>query len=792
MKQLLLFSAFIFSAAQFLHAQAPAIAQPPRAAQMGFTENKGQLVDQDGNPAPDVFFKSCGTGPAIYITNKGLTYVFDQAGDPLPASDKEETKLRMNWAKAEMQLIGADIRKENMVCEDALPGYSNFYYAHCPQGITNVKSYRHITIKNIYPNIDWVFSIDKKGLSHDFILHEGADVNNIRMQYAGTNEEVSLNKNNVLKISTDYGTIYEGGLKVYRKNSGEKVKSEFNLHNNILSFHLGKHSQGELIIDPPLQWSMPQASSNSDYGYSVAAAKDGSGDVLITGASDGTNFPVLNAYQGLLYGFEDMVVERLNAAGTRLWSTYYGGTDYEQGKSIVSDANGNCYVTGNTGSTNFPVLMATQPGYGGGVYDAAILKFDASGVRQWATWYGGLQNDYGTALTVDASGNVYVTGYTNSTAFPVVSALHGTKNIGYDAFILKLNTSVSVQWATFYGGDDDDKARAIAIDAAGSNVYVTGTTLSGGFPVTAGTFQTSSQSAYNFEDGFILKLSTAQAVQFCSYFGGADADFGQGITVNNSGTIFVTGYTLSGDFPIVNPGNGAYVDSTIGSPGTHDAFVLSCNATGTTQTWGTYFGGTMPDLGFAIAYDAAAGIYICGNTSSTDFPTHQPADNNFYQSVQGDGGTFNDMFIAWFGTNDSLKWSTYYGATTSDEAYGISVDASSNIFVTGVSNDDLEVLKFGPGFTTGVADPADPFIYAGYPVPCENNLAFDITPQESGTILFTFFNTSGQQVKEEIHELEAGHRGKFEFDLRDLPAGVYFLQMSTSAGKTMAYKFVKK
>lgn len=792
MKHFILFSIFTFGAAHFLNAQSPRITHAgARNTEMGFVENKGQLTDQDGNPVPDVFFKSEGTGPAIYITSKGLTYVFDMPGEIVSGKEEEASKVRMNWAKVNMLLEGAHIRKENIVCEDELPGYSNFYYPHCPMGILHVKSYHKITIKNIYPGIDWVFNADsKKGMAHDFVIHPGAHTDMLRIRYEGTNEDVSMDKNHVLKIATHFGTIYEGGLKVYRQDNGKIIKSKFRLQNNRLSFDLGNYPKNSVcIIDPPLQWSMPQASTNFDYGYSVTASKDATGDILVTGATDGTDFPVINAYQGLLYGFEDMVVERLNTSGTRLWSTYYGGTDYEQGKSVASDVNGNCYVTGNTGSTDFPVLTPAQAGYGGGVYDVAILKFNSAGVRQWATWYGGLQNDYGTALTADAAGDVYVTGYTSSSAFPVSSAVQGTKNFGYDAFIIRLNTNASVQWATFYGGDDDDKARAITIDDAGNNILITGTTLSGGFPVTAGTFQSSSNSAYNAEEGFILKMSTAEAVQWCTYFGGSDADFGQGITTDPAGNVFVTGYTLSSDFPIVNPGNGAHVDSTIASLGTHDAFVLSCNANGASQTWGTYFGGTMPDMGFAIAYDQFVGIYICGNTSSTDFPTHQPIDNNFYQSVQGDGGIYNDMFIAWFDTNDSLRWSTYYGATTSDEAYGICVDGSNNIFVTGVSNDNLEVTKFGPGVPTEISQAAIgyPSVPLLFPNPAKNHL-YCFPGHKDELVKFEIYDNTGRLVRKQ----ESFSNGEaVSIDIADFAAGVYMIKI-ISAEISVNRKFIKE
>lgn len=793
MKKYLLLSAFAFCAAQIGYSQP--LNSKASNSEMGFEENKGQLADENGNLLPNVLFKSRGTGPGIYITTSGLTYVFAKQDVALVRNKEDETHAPVSWSKVEMNLENASVKKENIICENELPGYSNFYYAHCPQGILNVKAFHTVTIKNIYPGIDWVFTADaRSGMAHDFIVHPGADAGLIHINYKGTNEAVALDNSGRLKISSAYGVMYEGGLNVYEKKSGKKIAADFNIKKNRLSFSLGNYNtQDMLVIDPPLQWSMPQASNGNDYGYAISAAHDGSGDVLVTGSTDGTNFPTLNAYQGTLAAPEDMVIQRLNASGARVWSTYYGGTDYEQGKSIASDAAGNCYVAGNTGSSDFPILNAIQANYGNGVYDAAIVKLDAAGVRQFASWYGSFGIENGNAITVDFFGNIYVTGATNSAFFPTVSPIQATKSIGYDLFIMKINSSYVLQWATYFGGDDDDKGRAITVDAIGANIYITGSTLAGGFPVTAGTFQTSSASAYNAEEAFILKMSTAQVVGFATYCGGSDADYGQGIAVDASNTIYITGYTTSSDFPIVNPGGVAYVDSSLGSIGTHDAFIVKCNSTGTTRLWSTYFGGTSPDFGFGIEYDMLAGIYICGNTASTDFPTQLPSDNNFYQATHGDGGSFNDMFIAWFGANDSLRWSTYYGDVNGNEAYGVCVDASHNIFLVGVSNNDMEVVKFGPGplnsLPVPIAYPDDMFVY---PNPANDVLYLQLGVHGTGVYSFEMMNMQGQLIYKEERTVLSNERYSIRFDVKDLPSGAYFFKVNSPSGVSYVERFLRE
>ena len=189
MKKFLLIPAFAFCAAQIGFSQP--VTSKPSDVEMGFEENKGQLADKNGNLLPNVLFKSRGTGPGIYITTSGLTYVFVQKD--AHSANADEAKTKTSWSKIEMNLENASIKKENIVCENELPGYSNFYYAHCPQGILNVRSFHSVTIKNIYPGIDWVFNADaKSGMAHDFIVHPGADPNVIRINYKGTNAPVTL------------------------------------------------------------------------------------------------------------------------------------------------------------------------------------------------------------------------------------------------------------------------------------------------------------------------------------------------------------------------------------------------------------------------------------------------------------------------------------------------------------------------------------------------------------------------------------------------------------------------
>jgi hypothetical protein len=160
---------------------------------MGFIENKGQ------EKAP-VLFKVSGTSQGVYVTNYGLAYVFC-VSEPANVPGERADDRKVEWSKLEMQLLGADIRRENIITEHPLPGYSNYYYAHCPEGVLNVHAWQKVTIRSVYPGIDWVLKADEKGMEHDFVVHPGADPSQIKLAYNGATR-LSITAGGMLKAIT--------------------------------------------------------------------------------------------------------------------------------------------------------------------------------------------------------------------------------------------------------------------------------------------------------------------------------------------------------------------------------------------------------------------------------------------------------------------------------------------------------------------------------------------------------------------------------------------------------------
>ena len=307
-----------------------------------------------------------------------------------------------------------------------------------------------------------------------------------------------------------------------------------------------------------------------------------------------------------------------------LYSTYLGGFNNEEGYSIAVDAVGQAYVTGYTYSTDFPTVSPIQAF--GGVSDAFVTKLSAAGSLLYSTYLGGNNSDRGINIAVDAAGHAYVTGETFSRNFPLVSPYQATFGGVTDVFVTKLSAAGSLLlYSTYLGGTGNDNGSGIAVDAAGQ-AYVTGVTASRDFPTVNPV-----QAFGGVRDAFVTKLSAAGSLLYSTYLGGNTIEEGSGIAVDTAGQAYVTGVTASTDFPTVSP--------VQAFGGVSDAFVTKLSAAGS-LLFSTYLGGSVGDVGYGIAVDAAGQAYVSGHTNSTDFPTVSP--------VQAFGGAY-DAFVTKLG-----------------------------------------------------------------------------------------------------------------------------------------------
>jgi hypothetical protein len=293
-----------------------------------------------------------------------------------------------------------------------------------------------------------------------------------------------------------------------------------------------------------LTYSTYLGGNNDDVGYDVAV--DGTGNAYVTGNTYSSNFPTAFAIYKSNAGGGDVFVMKLNTSGSSLaYSTYLGGSNDDFGNDIAVDESGNAHITGYTLSSNFPTTSAIY-GSSAGSWDVFVTKLNASGISLvYSTYLGGSLSDKGYGITVDGTGNAYVTGMTGSSNFPTASAIYENNAGGNDAFVTMLNAlGSSLVYSTYLGGGADDVGYDIVVDGIG-NAYVTGNTDSSNFP-TASAIRGSNVGG---GDVFVTKLNTSgSGLTYSTYLGGSKDDFGNGIAVDGSGDAYVTGYTLSSNF----------------------------------------------------------------------------------------------------------------------------------------------------------------------------------------------------------------------------------------------------
>ena len=358
----------------------------------------------------------------------------------------------------------------------------------------------------------------------------------------------------------------------------------------------------------------------TDADRASGIAVDGSGNAYLTGDTWSENFPVTPGalditYSGAYFG-RDIFVAKLDVTGSALcYATFLGEDGDEQGNGIAVDGSGNAYVTGYTGAEAFPATSgAFDVAYNGG-NDVFVAKLNATGSSlDYATFLGGSGDERGDGIAVDGSGNVYVTGSTESDGFPTSAGAFGvTHNGDYDAFVAKLNmTGSSLVYSTLLGGGSRDAGLDIAVDGSG-NAYVTGSTESDGFPTTAGALDITHNGD---DDAFVVKLnSTGSVLIYSTFLGGGAEDVGSGIAADGSGHAYLTGHTQSTDFPSLA---GAF-DPTFN--GSYDAYVVKLDPMGSDLSYATFLGGGGYDRGSGIVLDGSASAYVSGDTWSAEFPT---------------------------------------------------------------------------------------------------------------------------------------------------------------------------
>lgn len=525
---------------------------------------------------------------------------------------------------------------------DAGFGRLNYLFGNDPEKwVTDVPTYSRVRFAEVYPGIDLIY-YDRDGeLEHDFVLRPGANPRHIRLRFSGADG---------MRKSKDGHLVFDIGGKSLRWSAPvlyqgkQKIEGSYEvLPGGEIGFAVGKYDARQpLVIDPVI--SMLGYLGRADTEMAGRSAVDAQGNLYLVGASSEGTYPTT---PGALpptgkFQLSNAVVTKMSADGKQLiYSTYFGGGDDEMVAGVAIDAQGNAYMTGVTNSPDFPTT-------------AGSLRRTVPGQRQFG------------------------------------SAPVETGDVA-NCFITKLNaTGNALAYSTYLGGLGADGCTAIAVDTAG-NAYVTGGSASADFPTTADVFQPRYRLAAGTPayDAFVAKLNPAgSALVFSTFIGGTGADVGMGIAIDATG-VYVSGVTNSAtSWPVTQGAARAAFGGQGGSAKLYpvgDGFALKLRPDGTGLIYNTFLGGSRDDAAFGITVDAQGNAYVVGNTLSTDFPVTASAAQRTWKGAGGE--TYlpsGDAFVTKINpAGTQFVYSTLLGGARDDRAISVALGADGSAWVVG-------------------------------------------------------------------------------------------------------------
>ena len=599
-------------------------------------------------------------------------------------------------------------------------GAANYLIGDEPAGWTvDVPRYDAVRYDGIYPGIDLVYRSHAEGLEYDFVVGPGADANAIALRFEGQ-DRLEVAANGALEVHTPAGVVTHRRPVLYQEEDGQRhlVTGRYLLRDPAtVSFVVGSHDPTRpLVIDPVV------------------------------------------------------------------FSTFLGGSGTEYGNAIAVDALDNTFVAGSTASVDFPTtvgaLRPACPAPCAGRTAAFVTKLDPQGALVYSTYLGGGDGmSAATGIAVDGAGRAHVGGETTSTSFPTVNAAQPSNGAAAgrataDAFLAKLDPAgAALVSSTYLGGYENDAARAVTLDGSGS-AFLVGETRSANFPLTAGAVTlppTTCVPNNPFElcraDGFLARFDPTGALAYATTVGGATGDdFGLAVAADELQNAYVTGKTVSTDFPTRTPiqpdnaggfdvfvskvdtsavqgedplvystylggssldeatgvaldasgnayiaGSGAEFPLVRALPG-HEAvgFLAKVSTSGTSLVYSTKVGNGGAPLTrlFSVAVDGAGSAHVTGSTEDPNFPVAQAVQAGY-------GGGSTDAFVARVdddGTALSLPFATLLGGGGSDVGSAIAVGRTGIVHVTGYTTSvDFPVANAAQG-ARGGTDAADAFV----------------------------------------------------------------------------------
>lgn len=592
-------------------------------------ENQGQIKDQNWQPRKDVLFAGQSIDFDFYLRNNGISYQLTKLSD-LSVEKGQKGSIGFNDSqdmsiyRVDLNWIGANTHLSYELLDEQ-EGYTHFYnVASGSDPALFVKNYGQLKVKNVWEGIDLLLHFREGHLEADWHVEDPASIHKIQFRVSGA--DLKIDEEGYLLFTTPFGVLREGKIKITQGTN--TLKGKWVLKGNVVGFEVESFVTGiPIVIDPP----------------------------------------------------------------TRIWGTYFGGNNVEYIFAMDIDKSDNIYASGNTSSSySIATTGSHQTVFVGGfqsgfVGDGFIAKFNPSGNKIWATYYGGSGAERAYGCKLDSAGNLYFVGLTNSdTGIATVGAYKDSVPGGNrEGFLVKLNSSGVRQWATYTGGELVDDAVDCDVDAS-HNVYIIGRTNSTSGIASAGAWQSAKGSYY---DAYIMKFTASGQHCWGTYLGGFANDEANALAIDKDAFIYVTGTTgstasIGYNAPFRGNKNGGL-----------DVFLTKFDSSGRVR-WSNYFGGHQNDEGHGCILDPFGNIIIAGFTKSTsDLAT----SNAFQDSLSGN----QDFFVAKFSKAGNLTWATYYGGPLDEWAKynACATDHLGNIYLYGQTMSPTGIAS-GDGYQT--------------------------------------------------------------------------------------------
>jgi len=692
----------------------------------------------DSAPGEPASFLARGQNYQFAITATGAQVALSKAepeednSTPYASRITHHPSLHASTSRSlQMQLVGANLYA-SIHGDGLLSGKMNYLIgSDRSQWRTELPVFSKVEIDDVYPGINLIYYGNQNQLEYDFIVAPHARPETIALHFDGV-DKIEIDKDGQMVLSLGPDEIRFHHPVLYQEVNGvrQPVSGGYRFEDaQTVTFSVGEYYRDlPLIIDPVLSYSGFFGGNFGDVALAVKV--DTNGFIYIAGETLSTKwlFPLVGPdtnFNGGRFNGDAFVAKLSNDASNLVFFTYIGGNEDDGALDLALDRSGNPYITGFTDSTNFPTLNAAFPtikGFRDPTFhtyptDAFVAELDPNnGSLKYSTYLGGGSADVAGAITVDSDGNAYVTGYTYSNDFPTNSGVFTNTQatfVGYtnllmgsnDIFVAKIAPDgAGLKYVTLFGGTGLDEGEGIAADDSG-HVYVCGFTGSTNFFRTANALPgtnglgvreinglTNAVNIYRGVrnipfDAFLARFDTGKSgtnsVEYSTLFGGRNSDAAFRMVLYSNTDVIVTGNSHSPDFPTNNFAAHPTADASAANA---DAFLIRFSfATNNVVTdppgiyYSSLFGGLSEDVGWDLALDPQGNVYVVGITSSGDFPTTNSAPFLHTNHI-----ALRDVFITAFRQDASaMIYSVELGGANEDFGYGIAVDSAGSAYVVG-------------------------------------------------------------------------------------------------------------